>query len=157
MNQTDVQAFKTPFYFSPKPALIEGISDLYLTLAAPIFAYWSLSLLFHWFDVSGWKWLEKYRIHDSAEVKTRNLATMTHVIWAVLFQQLMQSTLGYIWMPKEEHTSVNYTAGMESIARVIHPHTSRLLGDKLEPIALANLTYYTYWWVIPSAQLVFAM
>src|SRR6266542_1360466 len=83
--------FKYPVYHIPKPQLIDGIPDHFLTIAAPVIGYWYLSLFFHFLDISEWKFLDKYRIHESAEVKSKNLVTKSQVVWAVVFQQVIQT------------------------------------------------------------------
>ncbi|KAE9400354.1 sphingosine hydroxylase [Gymnopus androsaceus JB14] len=133
-----------PFYHSAQPTLIDGIPDPILTLAGPILAYWSSSLFFHSLDISDWKWLEKYRIHESAETQTRNLVSRTQVIWAVIFQQVVQTVLGLFWL--SDHYDGDHVLAMHRIAR--------FFGTD---ILLHSLAYSIYWWVIPSAQLLFAM
>ncbi|THH19230.1 hypothetical protein EW146_g1889 [Bondarzewia mesenterica] len=149
-----------PFYYVPRPSFFPGISDQALSLAAPVVAYWASSLLFHTFDISGWKWLDKYRIHDSAEVASRNLVTRTTVIWAVLFQQVIQTILGVFWMSAED-SSVNPAAEMEQLAGVMARSAQVVLSDRAAEQWLkaegARLVYLTYWWFIPAAQLLWAM
>lgn len=147
----------TPFYYSHKPTLLDDIPDTYLALAAPVLAYWSLSLFFHYLDMSEWKWLEKYRIHDSSEVKSRNLATRTQVVQAVLFQQLLQTLLGLVWLEEESSELPKHAQNMESIARWILPALGGTVGDKWGVAALGDLTYFVYWWAIPIFQLFLAM
>jgi sphinganine C4-monooxygenase len=137
-----------PFYYSPTPTLVSGIPDSILTLAGPIIAYWSLSLSFHILDSTEWKWVEKYRIHDSAEVKSKNLVSRSEVIWAVVFQQVVQTTLGVFWLDGKEADG-NVAMEMHRMARNLVP----VVGTKM----LAEVTWYTYWWVIPTVQLIFAM
>ncbi|KAI0636126.1 hypothetical protein C8Q77DRAFT_620869 [Trametes polyzona] len=59
-----------PYYYTPRSAIVDRLPDHYLALAVPVVAYWALGLVFHLLDISGWKWLDRYRIHDSAEVMT---------------------------------------------------------------------------------------
>ncbi|KAF5388690.1 hypothetical protein D9757_004842 [Collybiopsis confluens] len=142
---------KYPFYHSPNPTIIEGVSDPILTLAGPILAYWSLSLFFHYLDLSEWKWLEKYRIHDSAQTRSKNLVTKSQVVWAVIFQQIVQTVLGLFWLTNEGHADT--VQEMHRIARVLAPLLSRIGGAQW----LAEVTYTVYWWVLPTLQLLFAM
>ena len=145
-----------PLYFSPKPALIAGFSDTVLTLAAPFVAYWSLSLFFHSLDISGWKWLEKYRIHESSEVKARNLATRSQVVWAVLFQQFIQTALGLVWLAEDqEHT--NHVGELLKLAASMEPILARALGIHMNPQLLTSATHFVYWWGIPVFQFLSAM
>lgn len=152
MNETVV-----PFYYSPKASVIDGVSDVYLALAAPVLAYWSLSLLFHGLDISGWQWLDKYRIHESEQVKSRNLVTRAQVVYAVVFQQFIQTALGYFWMSNDQSSAHDYSLKMYDIAVLIKPWLVHAFGEQVGPVAVRNLTYYIYWWFIPSVQLLFGM
>ncbi|GAW09989.1 sphingosine hydroxylase [Lentinula edodes] len=126
-----------PFYHSSQPTLIDGVSDPILTLAGPILAYWTLSLFFHYLDTAEWKWLEKYRIHESAEIQSKNLVSRTQVVWAVIFQQIVQTGLHHI---------AQYLAVI-----------MRILGTEREAQLLPMVTYAVYWWVIPTLQLLLAI
>lgn len=145
-----------PFYFSPKPALVVGFSDTILALGAPILAYWSLSLFFHGLDLSEWKWLDKYRIHESSEVKARNLATRSQVVWAVLFQQLIQTALGLVWLA-EDAGHINHIRELQRLAASMESILARVLGIPMNPQLLASATQFVYWWGIPVFQFLSAM
>lgn len=146
-----------PFYYSLKPALVDGFPDHYLALAAPIGAYWSLSLFFHYLDISGWKWLDKYRIHESAEVKSRNLASRSQVVWAVLLQQVIQTMLGLVWMDDAAKDLVNHGERMMRIGSIVQPALQYLAGGELSRTLLPEVVYCIYWWLIPTFQFFFAM
>ncbi|KAF8227534.1 hypothetical protein L208DRAFT_295524 [Tricholoma matsutake] len=142
----------TPFYYSHKPSLFARFPDQYLALAAPIFAYWYLSLFFHYLDISGWKWLEKYRIHESSEVKARNIATRSHVVGFVFLQQVIQTLLGLMWLDVPEAT--NHTQNMQDIAVKLRP---LLAWVAVEVKSEDNFLYFIYWWGIPVFQFIAAM
>ncbi|KAG6850551.1 hypothetical protein H0H93_011750 [Arthromyces matolae] len=145
-----------PFYYSLKPTLIDGIRDDHLGVAAPIIAYWALSLFFHLLDISGWKWLEKYRIHESQEVQSRNRATRTDVVVAVVLQHVIQAILGLIWLsPETRH--VNHIEKMEKIATYIRPVCLWALGRERLQFVEPSIVYYVYWWAIPTFQFLAAM
>jgi len=146
-----------PFYFSPKARLVDSVPDAVLTVAAPLPAYWILSLFFHFLDTSGWQWLEKYRIHESKEVKSRNLVTRSQVVWAVIFQQIVQTVLGLLWLSNEEsiHTA-NHAQQLRSIAIALQP-VAMLFGGDSHPVLLARMSGFVYWWAIPALQLLAAM
>lgn len=57
-----------PIYtLSPVEPLLPFISDFYLSLAAPIIAYWIFSGFFHFIDTHDiWR---KYQLHTPAEIK----------------------------------------------------------------------------------------
>jgi hypothetical protein len=148
----------TPWYFSSAPSLVRGVSDAALTLAAPVLAYWGLSLFFHALDEAGWAWPARFRIHDSAEVAQRNKATKADVLKAVVFQQLCQTALGVWWI--EEHAQIPLAghctaaaAWAPPLARVLAP----VLGAKAAQAAAGAGAYWVYWWAIPVLQFFWAM
>lgn len=143
-----------PFYHSSQPTLIDGVSDPILTLAGPVLAYWTLSLFFHYLDTAEWKWFEKYRIHESAEIRSKNLVSRTQVVWAVIFQQIVQTVLGILWLSDDSHG--DYVQGLHYMARYLAV-IMRILGTEREAQLLPTVTYAVYWWVIPTLQLLFAM
>ncbi|KAI0047232.1 sphingosine hydroxylase [Auriscalpium vulgare] len=149
-----------PFYYSHGPTVFPGIPDEVTALAAPIVTYWIASAIFHVFDISGWKWLDNHRIHDSAEVASRNLVTRPQVVVAVVFQQALQTMLGYVWMATETHT-VDHVGSMKRIATFIENLVVAALGARRAHGVLTALgpqsVYFTYWWFIPAVQLFIAM
>ncbi|KAJ7918975.1 sphingosine hydroxylase [Mycena leptocephala] len=118
-----VEFTDVPWYYSSKPSLVDGVSDHHLALAAPVV-------------------LERYRIHDSAEVASRNRVSRTAVIWAVIFQQVLQTALGLVWMAHEHTVVPDHTTKIADIARQL----AVFVGAR--PI----LAYYIYWWAIPLFQ-----
>lgn len=112
--------------------------------------------------MSDWKWLEKYRIHESAEVKSRNLATRSQVVRAVIVQQIIQAMLGWFWMSEEPHaTASSRKAEIESVGRWVSRAVLSVLGkevgNKLLQEKGSDMVYTVYWWGIPIAQFYFAM
>ncbi|THH01780.1 hypothetical protein EW145_g6851 [Phellinidium pouzarii] len=149
-----------PFYHTSRPAVLSQMSDASLALVLPVVVYWGYSLFFHLLDSIDTPWLNKHRIHDSAEVKSRNLASKSSVFLAVLFQQAVQTALGYVWMDAGEEVQ-SCLNDLQSIERAVIYCARFVLGDAA---ALSFLSAYgpasvkfLYWWGIPSAQLVFAM
>ncbi|KAJ6581346.1 sphingosine hydroxylase [Mycena capillaripes] len=143
-----------PWYYTYRPSLIEGVSDQHLALAAPILAYWLLSLFFHYLDTCDWKVLERYRIHDSAEVASRNRVSRTAVIWAVIFQQVLQTALGLIWLGKEHALVHDHGAKVAGIARQMAP----VFGSSEDvQLIVSGLAYFIYWWGIPMVQFLVAI
>ncbi|KAK0490695.1 sphingosine hydroxylase [Armillaria novae-zelandiae] len=146
-----------PFYYSCNQDLVQGFSDHYLALAAPVAAYWVICLLFHYLDTSTWKWLEKYRIHESAEVTSRNRVSRSQVIWAVIFQHVLQTLLGLIVLGDDNDLVVNHSLKIDAIARVVRPVLARgILAEWTSP-TIGPVSYFMYWWAIPFLQLVFGM
>jgi sphinganine C4-monooxygenase len=139
-----------PIYYSPAHSLLTSLSDHILTVIAPVIAYWVTSGVFHILDSSNWAWLNRYRIHDSAEVASRNRASRLEVLLAVFVQQLIQTVLGLLWVSEvTEHT--DHATAMRSIAHYLV--SSLGLFDEAAP----QLAYLLYWWLIPAVQMFVAM
>ncbi|KAL1667849.1 fatty acid hydroxylase superfamily-domain-containing protein [Schizophyllum commune] len=145
-----------PLYYVDRPNIFDGISDQWASLAGPLIAYWGLSLFFHWLDMSEWKWLDKYRIHESAEVKSKNLVSRREVFVAVVFQHVVQTALGYLWLD-EAQAPADHIAGMAKIANALAPATASVLGASRSLMYLPDIAYFVYWWIIPTVQLLGAM
>src|SRR5712691_572580 len=141
-----------PIYYSPAPSLLTSLSDPVLTAIAPLPAYWLVASFFHILDTSNWAWLNRYRIHDSAEVASRNRASRLTVLFAVLFQQVLQTILALLWV-SEPPERIDHAAAMRSIAYAL----VRPLGIVDAAGAGAPLAYLIYWWLLPAVQLFVAM
>lgn len=151
-----------PVYHVARPDLLSWMSDKHLSLAAPVIAYWVLSMFFHALDVYEFAWLEKYRLHESAEVKSRNLVSRADVVWAVFLQQIIQTGLGLVFI--DEHgneESYDHRAGMRACAPWVVWIVRLVCGPAPGERVLASygqeLVHATYWWLIPSAQFMFAL
>jgi sphinganine C4-monooxygenase len=126
-------------------------------MAAPVIAYWCLSLYFHALDISGWKWLEKYRIHDSQEVQAHNLATRSEVVWAVILQQVIQTALGLISLSDESTHVVNNAQQLRRLAFFLDSQAFNTFGVRITPCILVHATNFFYWWGVPILQFLGAM
>ncbi|KAJ7695176.1 sphingosine hydroxylase [Mycena rosella] len=135
-----------PWYYSYKPSLVDGVDDHHLALAAPIIAYWLLSLVFHYLDTRDWKLLEHCRIHPSSEVASANRVSPTAVFWGVIFQQVLQTVLGLVSLGNGHTLVANHAEKVAGIAQWL-PHV---------PTAAA-IAYFLYWWGIPLFQLLVAI
>ncbi|WVR05302.1 hypothetical protein IAU60_002316 [Kwoniella sp. DSM 27419] len=154
-----------PFYYVPEAQQFSLISDKYLNLAAPVLAYWIYCSIFHWLDTAKYPYFEKRRIHESAEVISRNKVTLSQVIKAVVFQHVIQVALGYWWMSQDEATLRqqvfrDHLGDMAKLAPWIANGTLLLLGKRTGEQVLINhgasLVRWVYWWGIPTAQMLFA-
>lgn len=161
---TQLQYLSTqyPLYYAPRAELLYGIADHYLALAAPVIAYWVLSSFFHLLDISTFKWLDKYRIHESEEVKSRNLVSRTDVLIAVVFQHIVQTVIGFWWMEeKPTGSQVDHVANMLQIAPTFASLVIFVLGKESGQQLLAyrgaDGLYTLYWWAIPLAKFFFGM
>ncbi|OAX35447.1 hypothetical protein K503DRAFT_697028 [Rhizopogon vinicolor AM-OR11-026] len=151
-----------PFYFVVRQNLLDGIPDTYVALAAPVLAYWIVSLTFYCLDISGWRWLDKYRIHDSEEVKSRNLATPGEVVRAVVVQHITQTALGLAWLSEPQEISVaRCQSEMEVLGRTLVSVVRHVIGEerglKFLEIWGPEITHWLYWWGIPVARILFAL
>lgn len=78
---------------TPLPPLIPLIPDSILLLAAPVVAYWCMSLIFHFLD--SYDLLSRYRLHTPAEVLKRNHVSRGEVVRDVIIQQVIQTFVGW--------------------------------------------------------------
>ncbi|RYP47421.1 hypothetical protein DL768_006536 [Monosporascus sp. mg162] len=77
-----------------RPNLIPWLSDSFLSIFAPILAYWVVSVFFHVVDVYDiWP---QYRLHTPAEIAQRNRATRYEVLRDVIFQQVIQAVMSFL-------------------------------------------------------------
>ncbi len=144
-----------PFYYSSAPSLLPAISDSLLTIIAPILAYWLTAAFFQILDLSNAPWLLRHRIHDSAEVASRNRASRLQVFQAVIVQQVIQTALALLWVSEPlEH--VDHAAAMRDIARVLVAFSPLGAFDGTA-VMVASLSYLLYWWVIPAMRMLLAM
>lgn len=145
-----------PIYHTPAPSLLSFLSDPLLAVLAPVPTYWLVSAFFHLLDCSSAPWLVRRRIHDSAEVATRNRVTRAQVLRAVVVQQVIQTVLAVLWV-SEHPESADHASAMRSIvARLLALFTFFGSSDEAAGV-LVPLAYLLYWWVIPAAQLLLAM
>jgi sphinganine C4-monooxygenase len=108
--------------------------------------------------MSDWKWLDKYRLHESAEVKLRNRVSRWDVFVAVVFQQVIQMGLGWWWLDaKEPTTKLEHLERMREMAPVVKSVLGRVLDSKTAAAREADAVYFVYWWAIPIAQMLFGM
>ncbi|KAG2068904.1 hypothetical protein BDR04DRAFT_1157270 [Suillus decipiens] len=152
---------KIPFYFSLRQNLFDGIPDTYVALVAPVLAYWILSFIFYCLDISGWKWLDKYRIHESEEVKSRNLATPWQVARAILLQHATQTVVGFTGVIEPPEISIaRCQSEMEALGSTLVWVVRLVLGEQTGMTFLElrgpGMTHWLYWWGIPAAQMLFA-
>ena len=149
-----------PWYYNPDVQLTRVMSDFWLSVLAPVVAYWAFCTFFEILDGTDWKWLRKYKIHESSEVTSRNRVTKRQVLVAVVIQHIIQMTLGYLWMDTDAETGVPismHIPRMEAIAPTILCTLKAAVGSEFAAYVwlhkAQDLVYYTYWWAIPLAQL----
>lgn len=155
-------AAERPLYYVGSPQVLAALPDNLLSLAAPVIAYWAASLFFHCLDLSNAHWLDPYRLHDSAEVKSRNLASRWDVFKAVVLQHIIQTLIGLWWMEnKPAGDAVNHIAAMAGRAPYIFSLLKGLVGERAgTSLWLTHgheMLYVVYWWAIPSLKFLFGM
>ncbi|GJE91072.1 sphingosine hydroxylase [Phanerochaete sordida] len=160
--QVNYLAEAKPIYYVARPSLLTWMPDNIFSLAAPVIAYWAASAFFHILDMSEWKALESYRIHDSEEVKSRNLATRWDVFKAVVLQHVIQTAIGLWWMEdKPAGDLVDHVAGMGRKAPALLSILRTVLGDHSGMSVWIThghgMLYFVYWWAIPFAKFMFGM
>lgn len=120
--------------------LIPYIPDKWLTVLAPVVAYWTLSLFFHWIDVNDY--FPQYRLHTPAEVAKRNRASRWEVVRDVVIQQAVQTVVGLIlgmtepddFVGKEQHDIAVWARRIRIAERAI-PKVLALLGVNAKQLA----------------------
>lgn len=149
-----------PWYYSPETQLYSAVSDFWLSLFAPVVAYWLFCFFFEILDRADWEWLRGYKIHESSEVSSRNRVTKRQVLVAVVLQHIIQIALGYFWMDTDAETGVpisTHVPRMEAIAPIILRFLEAAVGHQFAAHLwlhkAQDLVYYVYWWAIPLAQL----
>ena len=149
-----------PWYYNPSAQLHSTMSDFWLSLLAPVVAYWLFCAFFETLDRADWRWLKKYKIHESSEVTSRNRVTKGQVLAAVAFQQVIQVTLAYFWMDTNAETGVPiaiHVPRMEAIAPIVLHFLGVVVGRQFAAYLwlhkAQDIVYFTYWWAIPLAQL----
>ncbi|KIP05499.1 hypothetical protein PHLGIDRAFT_74239 [Phlebiopsis gigantea 11061_1 CR5-6] len=158
--QLHVLADARPLYYVGRPSLLTWLPDNLFSLAAPVIAYWVASMLFHLLDISDARWLDKYRIHDSEEVKSRNLASRWDVFKAVVLQHIVQTLIGLWWMEdKPAGDLVDHVGDMARKCAVVLSLLRTALGEhRAMSVWLSHghkIVYVVYWWAIPTSKFLF--
>lgn len=152
-----------PFYHVHRESVFPGISDGIASLLVTVLVYWVVSLSYHYLDISGWQWLEKYRIQESDEVKSRNLVTRGQVVRTVAFQQCMQTAFGIAWLIlfPVPPPARNYALELRGLSLKLARYVFMIMGEQQGRLFVekfgSSLTYSMYWWIIPMAQYFFAL
>ncbi|GAA6037181.1 hypothetical protein JCM8097_008775 [Rhodosporidiobolus ruineniae] len=149
-----------PWYHTERAELVPGLSDKNLSLLAPVFVYWAFSLFFHYLDRLGWDALERYRIHEPEEVKSKNRVTVREVIVAVVLQHVVQTAAGWWFMPDDD-AFVDHAADLNWWGGRIATAVLAVAGEKSGAPFMARYgvlaTRMWYWYAIPVARLAWAM
>ncbi|KAF8574269.1 hypothetical protein K439DRAFT_1642324 [Ramaria rubella] len=151
-----------PIYHTTRASIIPGIDDKALSLLSPLVSYWVLSLFFHVLDLDIFQWPAKYRIHESEEVKSKNLVSRKDVIIAVVLQQIVQTLLGVVWLEDGESDAFrNHTGEMRQLGNWVARFAVAVLGKQKGQEFLAykgrEAISWLYWWGIPALQYIFAI
>ncbi|QLL33414.1 hypothetical protein HG536_0E03250 [Torulaspora globosa] len=99
-------AVEPPVVVNARKNLLPYVSDGILALIAPVVAYWTFSLFFHLIDTLCLA--EKYRIHPSEEIASRNRAGRIEVLCEVIFQHIIQSAVGFAFLLFDEEPTTGF-------------------------------------------------
>lgn len=146
-----------------QPPLLPFVSDQALSLLLPIIVYWPYSLFFYFLSKAEIPFLERYRIHDPEEMK-KNKVSISEVIWGVVFQQILQTILGFLVVAEDEllidHPAMvdKYASNFASLLSVAGASTllEQQLGSNFSVI-LHGLAFSFYWVIFPAFQFFIAM
>lgn len=89
-----------PTYTALRPSLLSFISDEYLALVMPVLVYWTMGLMFQYFNDHNM--FMKYRLHTPEELEKRNKCTMFQVVRSVIMQHAIQSVAGVLFSKLDE-------------------------------------------------------
>src|SRR6201996_1703904 len=127
LNRTQHTSFSYPIYHSDSPQLLPFMSDRLLAVFFPTFVYWAVSVPFDILDSHAPKWMEKYRINESAEQSGRNRVSKTSIILTVMSQQVVQSLLGVFFL-EDRYKSLDHLGEITRIQSTLAAWLLPLLG-----------------------------
>ncbi|GAA5968102.1 hypothetical protein JCM11641_003731 [Rhodosporidiobolus odoratus] len=149
-----------PWYLVERDQLLPGISDKSLSILAPVVAYWAFSLFFTILDNFNWELLERYRIHEPEEVKSKNKVTVREVLVAVVVQHVIQTAAGYVFMPDADPV-VNHAADLNWWGAKLAKGAFAVAGEKTGAALMVQYgeqaTRMVYWYGIPALRIAWAM
>ena len=153
-----------PFYHTHHESILPGIPDGITSLLVNVLAYWVVSLPYHCLDISGWRWLDKYRIQESEEAKQRNLVTTGQAVRSVAFQQFIQTSFGVAWylLFPVPLPPTNHLHELGVLSSRIARNAFMILGEKHRWCAVferygQSIAYSMYWWILPTWKFFFAL
>ncbi|BGP37868.1 Sphingolipid C4-hydroxylase sur2 [Rhodotorula kratochvilovae] len=148
-----------PAYLVQRDELVPGLSDKVLSVVAPVVVYWVFSLFFHLLDSLGWECLERHRIHEPEEVKSKNRVTPREVVYAVIVQQVIQTVVGFLWLVGDEDVA-DHAADLNAWGRTVAKVVVGLAGSRTGGEFMAKhghrATELVYWWALPTLRMAFA-
>jgi sphinganine C4-monooxygenase len=150
-----------PFYYVDRPNLFNSISDKNLVVVVPFVVFWIVCISFDILDNYAPAFLQKYRIHESAEEMNRNRVSKMQVIAAVLFQQAIQTALGLWWVDGVEDVVLDPLKDMKNLDERVSDFVLWTFGMKTGIRVLTALgpsfVWWLYWWGIPLVQYAWAL
>ncbi|WAQ86571.1 hypothetical protein PtA15_7A297 [Puccinia triticina] len=151
-----------PSYHFQRNEIIPGLSDPALTVLVPLLAYWLVAIFFTLLDHLELPWIEKYRLHEPAEIAKRNKVSPAQVVKAVILQQLIQTALGIFYLDSAPSNVLarDYLAEMKQYAPLVSTLVHILLPPQHARWLLLNygqsLVQWSYWWGLPILQFLWA-
>ncbi|KAG2182070.1 hypothetical protein INT43_006997 [Umbelopsis isabellina] len=146
------------------PRVLPFMSDSALALVAPLVVYWVYSLFFHFLSKAEIPFVERYRIHDPEDMK-RNKVSVQEVIRGVIFQQVLQTVLGFIVLEDESSsaatflTTENITSVVSNFLRImsVKPYIVEQYGMPVYIDVLATISSLLQYYLLPAFQFFIAM
>lgn len=140
-----------PSFFSQRsPQLLPWISDLHLSLLAPVVCYWVFSLFFDFLSYLEIPAIEKHRLHTPAELISRNRATRWQVCRDVFLQHIIQTIIGGLFMLLDEEEIVDIAGDLAWYNRSL----TALVASSATRALVAQVLYHI---VVPAGKLAIAM
>ncbi|CAO3663743.1 unnamed protein product [Umbelopsis ramanniana] len=145
--------------------LVPFMSDSASALVGPLLVYWVYSLFFHFLSKAEIPWVERYRIHDPEEM-TKNKVSVKDVIQGVVFQQVLQTILGFLVLEGEESSATSSLLTLDRIGWAVSKalgsvHIKQLIiaqfGMPAYMDALLTISSILQSYVIPAFQFFIAM
>jgi len=159
LNRTQHTSFSYPIYYNDSPQLLPFMSDRLLAVFFPTLVYWAISIPFDILDRHAPKWIEKYRINESAEESSRNRVSKKSIILTVMSQQVVQSIIGVLFL-EDRVKSHDHLGEISKIQSTLAAWLLPLLGLNNTVALLSpsnnSLAASIYWWAIPLVQFAWA-
>lgn len=132
------------------PSSIVGLSS-----SCRFSAFWAA---IDWLEIPA---IERHRLHEPEELKSRNRVTLGAVIKAVLVQHAIQTALGLLVLEQAVPKPVPHDDRIAAYARAIHQLSTIAFGSRISRHLLAprldELASFAYWWAVPALQYIWAL
>jgi hypothetical protein len=146
------------WYHTSRPQILPGMSNGILAILSPVFSYWTLSAFYTVLDNLDWECVARHRFHEPAQATKKNLVSKWDVLRLIIFQQAMQSIIGYFLVEEDVIIPLaTHCARAAQWATTLFAALAAMLGPAAARLWASRAGYFVYWWGVPIAQLLFAM